>query len=317
MAAGNDPAKTVIARMAGLADPARLRVLHLLGHAPLLVNDLATVLQLPQSTVSRHLKQLSEHRWLVSRRDGTSHEYRLDPAELDDDARALWDLARKQTADWPAVAQDRLRLASLLAANERDSRTFFAGAARDWDALRAELFGAAFNFDAMLSLIDPSLVVVDLGCGTGATIETLAPFAARVIGIDNSAEMLAAARQRLAGAANVSLEQADLGALPLADATAGAGLMVLSLAYAADLAAVLAEARRVIAPSGRLVIVDVLTHDRDAFRRQMGQTRMGFSLQEIEAALRAAGFDRARVRVLETGRDATAPALFLATASTA
>ncbi|HEX8339844.1 MAG TPA: metalloregulator ArsR/SmtB family transcription factor [Tepidisphaeraceae bacterium] len=317
MAAGRDPAQIVIARMAGLADPARLRVLHLLEHAPLLVNDLAGVLRLPQSTVSRHLKQLSEHRWLVSRRDGTSHEYRLDSAELDADARALWDLARQQTADWPAVAQDRLRLASLLAARQRDSRTFFAGAARDWDLLRSELFGATFNVDALLSLIDPALVVADLGCGTGAVIEVLAPFAGRVIGIDNSAEMLAAARQRLATATNVALEQAELAALPLADAGVGAALMVLSLSYAADVPAVLAEARRVIAPGGRLVIVDVLTHDRDAFRRQMGQTRMGFSLDEIASALRASGFASVRSRVLDSPRDATAPALFVATGAPA
>jgi ArsR family transcriptional regulator len=313
MAASADPAKTVIARMAGLADPARLRVLHLLEHAPLLVNDLAAVLQLPQSTVSRHLKQLSEHRWLVSRRDGTSHEYRLDPAELETEARALWDLIRTQTADWPAVAQDRLRLASLLAARQRDSRTFFAGAAQDWDVLRSQLFGSTFTFEAMLSLIDASLVAADLGCGTGAVIESLAPFVRQVIGVDNSAEMLVAARQRLAGATNVSLEQADLAALPLADGAVGAGLMVLSLSYAAEIAPVLAEARRVIAPGGRLVIVDVLTHDRDAFRRQMGQSRMGFATAEIEAGLRAAGFASVRARALECDREASAPALFLAT----
>src|SRR5689334_15287872 len=111
--------------MASLADPVRLRVLHLLEWQAMLVNDLADVLQLPQSTVSRHLKQLSEQGWLVSHRTGTSHQYRMLLKEIDPEAKALWTVAREQSAEWSAIAQDNLRLASVLSARQRDSRTFF------------------------------------------------------------------------------------------------------------------------------------------------------------------------------------------------
>ena len=302
----------MIARMASLADPARLRVLHLLAARAMAVNDLADVLQLPQSTVSRHLKLLSEQGWLVSTRAGTSHQYQMLEDELDPAAKPLWAVARDQSADWSAVAQDRLRVASVLAARQRDSRAFFAGAAGDWDALRDDFFGRRFNQEALLALIDPAAVVADLGCGTGALTASVAAYVASVTGVDNSEAMLSAARVRVASLPNVTLKQGDLSQLPLADGSVDLTLCVLSLSYAADLPAALKEARRVTRK--RLIVVDVLAHHRDDFRRQMGQTRMGFAGDELAAALRDAGFTSSTFRPLPPEPHVKGPALFLASA---
>ncbi len=314
---GPDPTQHLIAHMSTLADGARIRILHLLAGQSLLVSDLADVLQLPQSTVSRHLKQLSEQGWLVSRREGTSHLYQMLADELESTAGKLWEITRQQTLDQPAVAQDRLRLASVRAARQRDSRSFFAGAARDWDRLRGELFGTAFSTEAMLALLDPTLTIADLGCGTGAVVQQLAPHVKQVIGVDNSQEMLAAARQRLAGHANIALECGDLAKLPMADACVDAAVMVLSLSYAADVPGALAEARRILRPQiGRLILVDVLQHDRDDFRRQMGQVRMGFSADGLSRLIEEAGFAPVSPRVLEPDAQAKGPALVLVRAAT-
>ncbi len=304
----------LIARMSSLSDPARLRVLHLLERQPMLVNDLSDVLQLPQSTVSRHLKQLSEQGWLVSHREGTSHQYRMILEELDDAARQLWTLARTQTGEWPAVAQDRMRLSSVLAARQRDSRSFFAGAARDWDRIRADYFGTQFSAAGLLALLDSSLVVADLGCGTGSLLEQVSPHVAKVIGIDNSDDMLAAARLRVERLDNVELKQGDLTALPLADGVADASVCILSLSYVLEPGQALREMRRILKPNGRAVIVDVLPHSRDDFRRQMGQTRMGFDEAELSAALRDAGFPAVTFRPLPPEAQAKGPALFAAVA---
>lgn len=304
----------LISRLSSLSDPARLRVMHLLERQAMLVNDLAEVLQLPQSTVSRHLKQLSEQGWLVSHREGTSHQYRMLVDELDDRARQLWMLARAQTSDWSAVTQDRLRLIAVLASKQRDSRTFFAGAARDWDQIRAEYFGTQFSVAGMLALLDPSLVVADLGCGTGALLEQLSPCCAKVIGVDNSEDMLAAASRRVSTLTNVDLRQGDLSDIPLDKSSVDATLCVLTLSYVPDVAPALSEVRRVLKPGGRAVIVDVLPHHRDDFRRQMGQTRMGFGEEELAALFRAAGFSTIHFRPLPPETQAKGPALFCATA---
>src|SRR5437763_6033994 len=105
----------LISRMGSLADPTRLRLLRLLERHELGVADLCDILQLPQSTVSRHLKVLSDQHWVRSRRQATNHLYRTILDELDAGARKLWLLAREQTDAWPAVKHDRLRLDRLLA----------------------------------------------------------------------------------------------------------------------------------------------------------------------------------------------------------
>src|SRR5216110_2404402 len=129
----------LLAWMASLADPTRLRLLRLLERHELGVADLCDILQLPQSTVSRHLKVLLDQRWVRSRRQATNHLYRTILDELDPPARELWLLAREQTDAWPTVEQDRLRLSERLRARETSSEAFFAGAAAEWDRLRDEL----------------------------------------------------------------------------------------------------------------------------------------------------------------------------------
>ena len=300
--------------MDALADPTRLRLLRLLERHELGVVELCDVLQLPQSTVSRHLKVLLDGQWLRSRKQATTNLYRMSTSELNPPARKLWNLAREQTDDWPTVQQDALRLARRLRQRQRDSQHFFAGTAGRWDKLRRELYGEHFTTEAMLALIPRDHVVADLGCGTGHLAAQLAPRVARVIGIDNSTAMLNAARKRTRDLPNVDLRQGDLESLPVDSATCDAALLILVLTYAPDPAAVLREMSRILKPHGTAVIVDLLPHARDDFRRQMEQQHMGFDEKEIRQMLASAGMKESALRPLAPEPQAKGPALFLATA---
>ena len=121
-----------------LADPTRLRLMRLLESHELGVAELCDVLQMPQSTVSRHLKHLSDQGWTQCRRQGTTNLYRSVIDELVPPARRLWLLAREQTDGWPAVDQDQLRLTQRLKQRQEDSQAFFASAAQEWDKLREQ-----------------------------------------------------------------------------------------------------------------------------------------------------------------------------------
>src|SRR5688572_21603237 len=122
----------LLGRMASLADATRLRLLRLLERHELGVVELCDVLQLPQSTVSRHLKVLGDQAWVRSRREGTTRLYRMILDELTAPARKLWVLAREQSADWATLKQDELRLTRLLREREvGGSQAFFAGAAAE------------------------------------------------------------------------------------------------------------------------------------------------------------------------------------------
>lgn len=297
-----------------LADPTRLRLLRLLERHELGVIDLCDVLQLPQSTVSRHLKTLSDQGWVHSRRQGTNHLYRTILDELEAPARKLWLLAREQTEDWPTVRQDQLRLDERLRARQTDASEFFAGAAAEWDRLRAELYGRNFTHAAALALLSPEMVVADLGCGTASVAAQLAPHVRQVIGVDNSAAMLKAARKRTGDLKNVDLRRGDLEALPVEDNVCDAALLLLALTYVEEPAQVLAEVRRVLKPGGRAVVVDLLPHDRDDFRRQMGQRHAGFDPHDLERMMQATGLSPIANHPLPPEPGVKGPALFLATA---
>src|SRR4051794_21752481 len=106
--------------MDSLGDETRLRLLHLLERQELGVVELCDILQLPQSTVSRHLKLLSDQNWVRSRRLATAHLYRTATDELDPTARKLWQLAHEQTQNWATLKQDELRLQRRLREREID-----------------------------------------------------------------------------------------------------------------------------------------------------------------------------------------------------
>jgi ArsR family transcriptional regulator len=305
----------VFERMTVLSDPTRGRILQLLAEQELSVSELCAVLQQPQSTVSRHLKVLSDGGWLTSWREGTSHLYRLPDDQLDAAASELWQLVRRQAAGQPAFHQDRARLAEVLRERRARSREFFASTAGEWDRLREELFGAGAELAPLLGLLDPSWTVGDLGCGTGRTARALAPFVARVVAVDESAQMLAAARQRLEGVGNVELRQGTLEELPVAAGELSAAVLVLVLHHVPDPAAALAEAARALAPGGRLLVVDMLAHDRQRFRQEMGHQWLGFEPERVEGWLAAAGFTGARSVALPPDPRALGPALFAACAA--
>ena len=301
--------------MACLSDPTRLRLLRVLDPHELGVAELCDVLQLPQSTVSRHLKLLADERWLRSRRQGTVHLYRMPAAELAPAARKLWALAREQTEPWPAVRQDQLRLSRRLLDRRQASETFFAGAAGQWDRLRDELYGRAFNQQAMLALLPEDAVVADLGCGTGAIAAQLAPWVGQVIGVDSAAAMLKAAARRTEGLKNVDLRRGDLTAIPIDDGACDAAMLVLVLSYVTDAPTVLGEMARILKPGGRAVVVDLLAHDREDFRQQMRQQVAGFKLDQVRTMMAESGFDVTRTLPLPPEADVKGPAMFLASGS--
>ena len=297
-----------------LADATRLRLLALLAEHELGVSDLCDVVQLPQSTVSRHLKILGDEGWAISRRQGTTNLYQVVLDELEERQRELWLITRDEAGDWATLQQDRLRLQQLVLNKQQDAGAFFADAAEQWESIRHELYGNRFTTDALLALLPSNWTIADLGCGSGILSAELAPFVKQVIGVDNSEPMLITARQRNESAANIELRKGELTALPIDDQSVDATLCVIVLSYIEEPAAAVQEMARVLKPGGRAVIVDLLAHNREPFRRQMGQVHSGFPISRLTGLFEQAGFADARCRPLPPSPDATGPALLLATA---
>ena len=303
---------SVFDRLTALADATLSRHVALLERHELTVSELCAILQLPQSTVSRHLKVLMDDGWVTSRAEGTSRLYRIE-SRLDEGAARLWFLVREELDRTAVTSQDARRLESVLAQRHTRSRAFFSSAAGNWDALRAELFGRSAD-QAFLGLLDDRWIVGDLGCGSGWLTASVAPFVRRVIAVDSSPEMLESAGKRLESVSNVEVRAGELEKLPIEDEALDLAVVALVLPYVAVPATALAEAYRDLKPDGRILIIDMMPHQREEYRQQMGHLWLGFSREELDSWTRAAGFRRPRYRPLPVDPEAKGPALFVASA---
>jgi len=301
--------------LAALSEPVRLRLLRLCERDELSVGELARVVQQPQSTVSRHLKVLHDDGWLAARFEGTSTLYRLAMDDLSSAQRALWVPVRSQLdQDTPGLDDDMRRLSAVLAERKLDTRTFFGRVAGEWDSVRNELFGDRVTLLALLNLVPPDWTVADLGCGTGNAAELIAPCVKRVLAVDQSDAMLDAARKRCADHSNVDFLRGDLEHLPITDGSVDAAVCVLVMHHIEDPAQVCREMARILRPGGVAMIVDMVEHDRAAYRQTMGHRWLGFGVPILIRMLGDAGLGSAKFQMLRSESDAKGPGLFACTA---
>jgi len=275
-----------------LADETRLRLAAVLNCFELNVGELVGVFAMGQPRISRHLKIMAEAGLLECRREGLWAFYR---AAQDGPGREFLQRHAPLLEAIPQHAQDRER--ALVAVRERAhaTRRFFDAVAGQWRDLAREVLGDLDLAEELAGRMHPGMIVADLGCGPGELLERLAGSARLAIGVDSSQRMLELAGARLAGRANVSLRLGELEHLPLREAEVQAATLSMVLHHLSDPQAVLAEARRVLAPGGTLLVADFDRHDNEAMRVKYGDARLGVDKETMYDWLQAAGFSPRRV----------------------
>jgi len=278
-----------ILRAAG--EPSRLRILALLSKGELAVMELSHILDQSQPRVSRHLKLLTEAGLIARFPDGAWVFYRL--TEAGDPRRALDALLALIDPHDALLARDADRLLGVQAGRTAEANAYFSRNAARWDEIRS-LYVAEGDVKAAAGP-GPFRRLIDLGAGTGRMLRLLGPAAEGAIGLDLSQQMLNIARLQAAeaGLTDVELRHGDIFDTRLPDA--GADLVVVHqvLHYLSDPAAAVAEAARLVAPGGRLLIVDFAPHRLEFLRELHQHRRLGFSDEEMRRWLSAAGLDPA------------------------
>ncbi len=277
----------LLAALRACAEPTRLRLLALAARGAFCVVELTEILGQSQPRLSRHLKLLCDAGVLERVREGANVWFGLPP-----DAGLVQDILRHLPEEDPVLAADRRAAARVLAERARIASESFRRQGADWDEMRALDLPAAAIEAALLGLLPagPLGRVLDIGTGTGRLLELLAPRVSAGLGVDASRAMLALARARLAktGFGHLSVRQADMYSLPLAG-TYDVVVLQMVLHYAEDPAAVLAEAARVLAPGGCLLVVDLAEHDRLALTERLAHRWPGFADDTLARLLAGAG----------------------------
>jgi ArsR family transcriptional regulator len=261
-----------------LGDPTRLRILRLVGEAPLNVSELVSLVGIAQSSVSHHLSKLKGLELIREERHAGFTYYSLDVPPTD----PRWPLIRL-AKDAEDTHGDRARLEELLRRRE------------DRHSLNEKLLepGQSWMLWATaLTTLLPPLDVVDFGCGTGVLTVELARWARRVTAIDRSAGALeqASARAHRAGLSNVTFLEADLVELPLAAGKKDLVVISQSLHHVEDPQAVLSEAARILKPGGRVIVLELMPHAETWVRERLGHVHLGLQPDEVQGWLAKAGF---------------------------
>jgi ubiquinone/menaquinone biosynthesis C-methylase UbiE len=266
--------------------------------------------------VSRHLAILREAGLVVDRRNGTYVSYRL--ATPDEGPwRDAWALVRKNLERDPTAQRDFAALERALEARGERTKSFFDSVGPEWDALRKVFHDDVLRARAVTRLVPRTLTVADIGTGTGILASELAKLGLHVIGVDNSARMLEAARTKLdaAGLEHVELRNGEAHRLPIADGEVDAAFAHMALHYLPSPAETIREMARIVRPGGTVVIVDFLEHDHEWMRQELRVVWLGFS----DATVRE-WFEQAGLKEVEIEREAPAsrgkelPSTFIATA---
>ena len=285
----------------------RLRVLALLAEAELTVSDLTQILRQSQPRISRHLKLMVEAGLIERFREGAWAFFRLaergPSAEL---ARML--VARLDAAD-PVALRDRDRLAAVRNARAQAAQDYFRSHAAEWDRIRKlHVADEAVEGAIRDALADrPFRSLLDLGTGTGRILEMFGPAVERGLGVDLSLDMLLLARARIerAGLRHCSVRQGDIYDLAAPGGSFDVVIIHQVLHFLDDGARAVREAARVLAPAGRLLVVDFAPHDLEFLREEHAHRRLGFSSETVAQWLGAAGLDTTMHRSLapEPGSD--------------
>jgi ArsR family transcriptional regulator len=275
------------------AEETRLRILALLLDGELSVSDLTDILGQSQPRISRHLKLLVEAGLVERHREGAWAFFRLTDRGIA--ARILRPLLEGLDRSDHTLQEDRSRLDAVRSQRAQVAQSFFARLAPEWDRIRSLHAPESSVEAAVVDALGPKPIrdLADLGTGTGRMLQLLAPRVARAVGLDASHAMLSVARANLerAGLRSVELRQGDIYAPPFARNSFDLIVIHQVLHYLDDPARAIREAGRLVAPGGRILVVDFAPHSLEFLRERQAHRRLGFAREQVAGWLDEAGLD--------------------------
>jgi ArsR family transcriptional regulator len=290
-----------------LADSSRLRILLLVEREELSVAELQEILGMGQSRISTHLAHLKQAGLVEDRRQGKSILYQLKPRRGEESKafEQLMKVLRAAAAEIPEATDDTEALALALRRRQDKMRAYFDELAgkfgrhyvpgRSWKGLA----------ETLLALMPP-MTIADLGAGEGTFSQLLARRAKKVIAVDNSEKMIEYGSDlaRKHGITNLEYRKGDIEAPPIKDGEVDLAFFSQSLHHAQHPSRAVAEARRILKPGGRIVILDLVRHGYEEARELYADLWLGFTEVEVSRFLKDACFKNIETSVVHVENEA-------------
>ncbi|MDA3897981.1 MAG: metalloregulator ArsR/SmtB family transcription factor [Desulfobacteraceae bacterium] len=280
-----------------LADETRVRLLNILMHHEMSVNEIVALMDMGQSRISRHLKVLTDSGLLECRRDGAWAFY---SAVGNNDAGRFSDSIRPLFLSEQQLAGDLETASHLVTERSIKSRNFFNSIASEWNYLKQKVLGDFDLNQAILDCVDTCQFAVDLGCGTGELLAGLRKKAGFAVGIDSSRKMLAQAEKLFSNNdKNIELRLGELEHLPVGNNEADFAVISMVMHHLANPEKVAMEVARILKSGGIFIIADFEKHTNEEMRKKYGDRWLGFSKDEIRTILSPSGFEEQKIKAFK------------------
>ncbi len=283
----------VVDALKAVGEPTRLRLLILLSRGDLTVSDLTEILGQSQPRISRHLKLLGEAGLIERYQEGAWAYFRL----INDgrSAQTIHQIISSVAQDDRMLLHDIERLKAVKAARAGRALEYFAQNAEKWEEIRRHHVPDERVEAELCSILGTALFdsLLDLGTGTGRVLELLKDQYRRGLGIDASRDMLAIARNKLdqEGITHASVRQGDIFNLALDRENYDVIIIHQVLHFLHDPAPAIDEARKMLAPGGRMIIIDFAPHELEYLRTDFAHARLGFSHETVAHWMASTGLE--------------------------
>jgi len=277
----------IIKQFKALSDPTRLRLLNILNHYELNVNEIVSIVDMIQSGVSRHLKILLESGLLVSRKDGSFIYYSVDKTM---ESLSLINFACDSMEKEMVCELDLQKAEQSIMIRKNRTKRFFRTVAPQWDRLKKEVLGD-FDLNGVLKqMVMAGQAIADLGCGTGEMLGSLHQGDGKIlIGVDSSPEMLEQARIKLPNLDSIELRLGELENLPMKNQEVDTVIMSMVLYHIFEPEKSIHEVWRVLKPGGVFLMADFEKHDQEEIKEIIGGSWLGFEKEQIKAWFSSCG----------------------------
>ncbi len=268
-----------------LSDTTRLRMLQLLAEEELTVTELAQLLNMPQSRVSSQLQRIRAVFELCERRDGRKSYLSLSAESLEE---PVFDIFRDDVKNSRQGKLDSDALAKLVARRNAEALP-----SQGQGSLGAqELPGRTWEgFARSLLTLIPVRRVLDVGVGAGDMTLLLGRFASQIHAVDPDRGKLSRlkAKADAAGLNALTCHEGQVESLPLSDGSVDLVVVSQLLHLISDAPKAIGECVRVLDEGGRLIVLDLLSHDEAWVKEKLGHQVLGFSVEQMKTMLRDEG----------------------------